>query len=247
MRFIARPPVRSWKSSTNASTFSAVRLPGTTLTTSRCSGSRATWSQLSPCRASSEASGSQCFSFFPTKDHFSSNWTSRVFGGKSHPFVVYCAGVGACQPAVTGHRVSMDPDQATGLADAAAFVDVLQQRANLLFRQGRAEQRRSLALRKPPFAGRTAEHAPLFIRPIVIAHREVSTPALPVVGTLGILTTKPRQIIHDRSSMTQHPDCQSVITDVVCSTIARFDAIRMGHEAFLRRRSLSPCPLCLRV
>src|SRR3989304_2992244 len=125
MRFIGRPSVRSLKSSTNASTFLAVRLPGTTLTTRRCSGSRATWSQLSPCLASSGSAGSQCFSFLPTKDHFSSNCTSRVSGGNGHEFVVELAGGVARQPAVTHYRVPMDAHQAAGFADAAAFGDVL--------------------------------------------------------------------------------------------------------------------------
>ena len=53
---------RLLKSLTSLSVFAAVRLPGTTLTTKRCSGSKATWSQLSPCWSSSGSSGSQCFS-----------------------------------------------------------------------------------------------------------------------------------------------------------------------------------------
>src|SRR3989304_6056970 len=198
MRFIGRPSVRFLKSWTNASTFSTVRLPGTTLTTRRCSGSRATWSQLSPCFASSGSAGSQCFSFFPTKDHFSSNCTSRVSGGNGHEFIVDLAGVVACQPAVTHHCVPMYAHQAAGLADAAAFSDVLQNRADLLLRQGRAEQWRPLALGKPRLAGSAAEHPPLLVRPIATAYRQILTPTFTIVGALRILTTKPRQVVHDR-------------------------------------------------
>ena len=93
IRSISRPPVRRLKSSTTATTFSAVRSPGTTLTTSRLSASIATWSQVSPLRSSAGSSGSQFFSFLATKAHFSSNWTSRVRGGKSDHLVVEVAGV----------------------------------------------------------------------------------------------------------------------------------------------------------
>src|SRR6266567_8902276 len=113
-----RPPVRSLKSFTSRWVCSSVRLPATTLTTRRCSGSKATWSQLSPCRASPGLSGSQCFSFLPTKDHFSSNCTSRVFGGKSHDLVVDVLGVLAGDRGEAHRRVLVDADEAAGLADA---------------------------------------------------------------------------------------------------------------------------------
>src|SRR3989304_5284760 len=100
----------------------------------------------------------------------------------------------------------MDAHQAAGLAHAAAFGNVLQDRADCLLRQGRAPKRRPLALGKPRPAGSAAEHPPLFVRPIPTAYRQVFAPAFPVVGALGILTTKPRQIVHDRPSMTQTPD-----------------------------------------
>jgi len=125
-----------------------------------------------------------------------------VFGGKSHEFVVDLAGVIASQPAVTHHRVPMDAHQAGGFADAAAFGDVLQDRADLLLRQGRAEQWRPLALGKPRLAGSAAEHPPLLVRPIATAHRQIFTPAFSVVGAFAILATQPRQIVHDPPSIT---------------------------------------------
>jgi hypothetical protein len=45
------------------------------------------------------------------------------------------AGVLARQPAVTHHRVPMHAHQTAGFADAAAFGDVLQDRADFLLRQ----------------------------------------------------------------------------------------------------------------
>src|SRR5687768_6097737 len=118
---MSRPPVRSLKSCTNSCTWVSVRLPGTTLTTRRCSGSKATWSQLSPSSPAKGSSGWQCFSFLATNDHFSSNCTSRVRGGKSHALVVDFLGVLAGDQGQPHHRVFVHPDQAAGLPHPAAF------------------------------------------------------------------------------------------------------------------------------
>ncbi|MFV2069995.1 MAG: hypothetical protein ACC645_23765 [Pirellulales bacterium] len=101
------------------------------------------------------------------------------------------AGVVARQPTVTHHRVPMDAHQAGGFADAAAFRNVLQDRADFLLRQGRAEQRRPFTLGESRLAGPAAEHPPLLVRSIAITYRQIFTSAFPVVGTLRILTTKP--------------------------------------------------------
>src|SRR6266542_6736598 len=110
IRFISRPPVRSLKSCTSNCTWVSVRFPGTTLTTNRCSGSKATWSQLSPTSPARGSPGAQCFSFLATNDHFSSNCTSRVFGGKSHALVVDVLGVAAGYQGQPHHRVLVHPD-----------------------------------------------------------------------------------------------------------------------------------------
>jgi hypothetical protein len=58
---------------------------------------RYSWSQHSPLCSSAGSERSQCFSFFlATNNHFSSNWTSSVFGGKSHEFVMGFGGVLTC-------------------------------------------------------------------------------------------------------------------------------------------------------
>jgi len=121
-------------------------------------------------------------------------------------FIVHFPGVVARQTTVTHHRVAMDAHQAGGLANAATFGDVLQDRADLLLRQCRAEQWRSLALGKSRLAASAAEHPPLLVRPIATAHRQIRTPTFTIVWALGILATKPRQIVHDPPSMTQPPD-----------------------------------------
>src|SRR6202142_1863602 len=120
-----RPPVRSRKSWTSSRVLSSVRLPGTTLTTKRCSGSKATWSQLSPWWASAGFSGSQCFSFLPTKAHLSSNWTSRVWGGKSHEFVVDLLGVLAGDHGQANDRVLVHLDEPTRLPDPTVLLQMV--------------------------------------------------------------------------------------------------------------------------
>jgi hypothetical protein len=53
-----------------------------------------------------------------TNDHFSSNWTCRVLGGKSHDLVVELPGVSAGQAAVADDRVAVHLHQSGGGADA---------------------------------------------------------------------------------------------------------------------------------
>src|ERR1700712_3634298 len=128
---MSRPPVRRLRSSTTATTLSAVRSPGTTLTTSRLSASIATWSQVSPLRSSAGSPGSQFFSFLATKAHFSSNWTSRVRGGKLDQLAVEVAGMLAGDPAQASDGVAVHLAEPAGLADAAPLGDVLQDRFDL--------------------------------------------------------------------------------------------------------------------
>src|SRR3954465_7652053 len=115
---ITREPVRRRKSQTSARVASAVRLAPTKLTTNRLCGSRATWSQQSPRRASS---GSQFFCFLPTNAHFSSNWTSAVFGGKSDQLVVQLCGMIAGASGIPGDGVGVDAGEPSGLAGADPF------------------------------------------------------------------------------------------------------------------------------
>jgi hypothetical protein len=62
----------------------------------------------------------------PTNAHFSSNWTSRVLGGKGHEFVVELLGVVAGQQAVANDGVPVHADQAAGFADAHPLGEVVQ-------------------------------------------------------------------------------------------------------------------------
>src|SRR5262249_52595698 len=117
------PSVRSWTSCTTLLQFCAQRSPGTTTSNSRCSGSRAVWSQSSPL---SWSWGSVFFCFLATKFHFSSSWTSRVRGGKSHELVVEVLGLVAGFGEEARDGVPADPGQPAGGADAAALAEMVQ-------------------------------------------------------------------------------------------------------------------------
>src|SRR5215207_8981115 len=121
-----RPSVRSWTSRTTSLQFSAQRGPGTTASNNRCSASTAVWSQSSPLSSSAGSSGSQFFSFLATKVHFSSNWTSRVLGGKSHELVVEELGLVAGLGEEARDGGSGDSREAAGGADATSFAKVVQ-------------------------------------------------------------------------------------------------------------------------
>src|SRR3954447_21223329 len=121
-----QPSVRSWTSRTTSLQFAAERSPGTTTSNKRCSGSTAVWSQSSPLSSSRGSSGSRFFSFLATKFHFSSNWTSRVRGGKIHEFVVEVLGLVAGEGEEARDGVPGDAGEPAGGADAAPLAEVVQ-------------------------------------------------------------------------------------------------------------------------
>src|SRR4051794_36666960 len=116
-----RPPVRCFTSATTSSTFSASRAPGTIARTDLLSASIATWSHQSPWWSSAGSAGSPWSCFLFTNDHFSSHWTSRVSGGKSHELVVELAGMVAGQPAVANDGIAIHLHESGGGADAVAL------------------------------------------------------------------------------------------------------------------------------
>src|SRR5262249_3750687 len=160
---------------------------------SLCSGSSATWSQQSPLRSSAGSSRSQFASFLATNDHFSSNWTSVVRGGKLHEFVVGSLGVLTGDPAVTPDRVGGHPAEPSALPHATARGDVLQSRSDLLRGKPGIEQRSSLTLGEPRLARAAAEHPPRLPWPVAVGHGQVSSPPLAVVGAFGIQAAEARE------------------------------------------------------
>jgi hypothetical protein len=164
--------------------------------TNRLSASIATWSQVSPLRSSAESVGSQFFSFLATNAHFSSNWASRVFGGKSDELVVKVAGVLAGQSAQTTDRAAIHLAKSTGLADATPLGDVVQDRRELLGRQSRAKVGRPLPLGKADLANAAPEHASLLMRAVATGHGQISGPPPAMLGAVGIEAAEPREILH---------------------------------------------------
>ncbi len=139
--------------------FLAVRSPGTTLTISRLSASIATWSQVSPLRSSAGLVSWQFFSFLATKDHLSSNWTSRVWRGKLDQFVVEVSGVFPSNSAQAANRVAVHLAEPSRLADTAPFSDMFQDRFDLLRRQSGVEQGCPFSLRESGLTSAASEHA----------------------------------------------------------------------------------------
>src|SRR5579871_2498159 len=192
---MSRPPVRALKSCTRRWTLSSVRLPGTTLTTKRCSGSKATWSPLSPWWASSGFSGSQCFSFLPTKAHFSSNGTSFVRGGKSHAFVVDLVGVLAGDHGEANHRILVYPDEAAGLSDPTILLKVLEDGDRLILGKFAAIQRGAFAFGESLLTGPTGQDTSLFLRSVTETNPEVVQAPPTIVMAGGVLAAEGFQVV----------------------------------------------------
>src|SRR5205814_8273460 len=101
----------------------------------------------SPLSSTRRSSGARDFSFLAMKLHFSSNWTSRVRGGKSHELVVEVLGLAAGEGDVSGDGVPGDPGEAGGGADAAALAEVVEDGGGLVGREAGAFEGGALALR----------------------------------------------------------------------------------------------------
>jgi hypothetical protein len=133
----------------------------------------------------------------PTNDHFSSNWTSRVLGGKGHEFVVELGGVLAGQQAVADDGVGTDPGEAAGLADAAALGDVLEDGHDLVLREAGVIQGGAFALGEAGLAGAAAEQATP-VGAVAHGHGQVAVAALAVVGTVLVEATELAEVVHTR-------------------------------------------------
>lgn len=175
-------------------------MPTTALRTNRLLASKATWSQQSPQR---DSSAWQCFCFLPTNDHFSSSWTSWVVGGKSHEFVVALLGVGAGPQSIADDRVFIDARQPSGLAHAAAILEVLEDGQGLVVGEADAEEGTAFAFGEAGLAGAADEQAALLGGAVAEADAEVVAAAHAVVRALGVLATKQTEVIH-RKRLTDH-------------------------------------------
>jgi hypothetical protein len=141
-------------------------------------------------------SGSQFVCFLKTKDHFSSNWTSRVRGGNSHERVLSVVGVLSGDAGQSDDGVGIDADQASGGADAAALVEVLEHGAGLVVGEMGVEQGRPLAFGEAVLAGVAVEQSDVVLFSVAGADREIAGVAPRLEGTLGILATEARKVVH---------------------------------------------------
>jgi hypothetical protein len=129
-----------------------------------------------------------------TNAHFSSNWTSRVAGGKSHDLVVSVLGVLTGQECQPGDGVLADPHQAGGLSSAAAVVEVLQDAQDFVVGEFGVEEGRPLELGEPGLAGVAVQEAVVILAEVA-ADREVAGAAAAVLRTVGILAAMAREVV----------------------------------------------------
>lgn len=94
------------------------------------------------------------------------------------------------------HRVLVHPDQAARLANAAAFLQVLQDGDGLVLGKLAAVQRRAFAFGEAFLAGATGEDAAHFVGSVAEADAEVVEAAAAVVGAVFVLTAEGFQVVH---------------------------------------------------
>jgi hypothetical protein len=103
--------------------------------------------------------------------------------------------MGAGVEGIADDGVLIDPDQACGLADATAFVEVLEDGQGLGVGQAGAEQGGALALGKAALAGATSEQAALRGGAVAEGDAEVAEATQTVVGAVGVLAAEGAQVI----------------------------------------------------
>ena len=92
--------------------------------------------------------------------------------------------------------VAVDADEASGGADAAALVEVLEDGEGLLLGEVAAVQRRALAFGEAGPAGVAVELAELLVLAVAAADREVAGVASAVERTVGILAAEAGEVVH---------------------------------------------------
>jgi hypothetical protein len=117
-----------------------------------------------------------------------------VCGGKSQQLVVDLLGVLAGAEGVADDGVFIDADQATGLADAAAFLEVGEDIKDLRIRESGIEQGCALAFGKALLTSAAGEHAAA-LPPVVEGHPEVLSTAAAEVGALGVLAAETAEVV----------------------------------------------------
>jgi len=127
--------------------------------------------------------------------HISSNWTSRVRGGKSHELVMSVAGMSSGHLRQAGDGVSVDVHQASGPSEDVALGEVLEHGAGLLVGQVGLEQGRALALGEAVLAGFAVVQADVIVVAVGCADGEVPCVAAAVERANRLLATEPSEVV----------------------------------------------------
>jgi len=106
-------------------------------------------------------------------------------------------GMSAGGPRVAGYRIPVHLDQPTGLSNAAAFGNVLQQRNQFRGRQLHAKQGRAFPLRKTFLTRAAIQQAKPLVLSKPAVDGQILRPAFAIIRTLAILTTKSRRCFHE--------------------------------------------------
>jgi len=99
--------------------------------------------------------------------------------------------------------VAMDADEASGLSDAAALVEVLEDGEGLVLGHAAVEQRGALAFGEAGLARLTVQQPDGVVLAVAVADGEISVVALPVGRAVGILATEAGEVIHSEAASRQ--------------------------------------------
>src|SRR4051812_42904015 len=145
----------------------------------------------------------------------------------------------------SAHGVGIDADQASGGADAAALVEVLEHGEGLLLGEMAVEQGRALALGEAILAGLAVEQPDVILLAVAGADREVAGVPAAVEGALGILTAEAREVVHagGRSEQRRTDEVGGDKPDVAhilrCSPVQR--SVILDHDPSAWLRALQNC------
>ena len=102
-------------------------------------------------------------------------------------------------PGQSADRIGVDADEAPGLADAAAVVEVLEHGEGLLLREMTVEEGRALALGEAVSARLAVEQPDVVVLPVAVADGEVAGVAAGVEGAVGVLAAEAREVVHAKA------------------------------------------------
>jgi hypothetical protein len=92
--------------------------------------------------------------------------------------------------------VAMDADQACGGADATSFLEMAEDRHDLVVREFGTEEDGAFVLGEGVLAGVATEESVLALRAVAVVDREVSGVASAEIRTLGIGAAEAREVVH---------------------------------------------------